>query len=100
MASRRTWIWVLGGALGVGLVAMLVAAGAGVYFVTSHIRSERSNSVEASRAFEAAPGSLVGQRALFEMEDSDQPRLIRPLALLPNGSTSPKELFLLDWKPD
>jgi hypothetical protein len=100
MATRRTWIWVLGAVLGVGLVAMLAVAGAGVYFVTSHIRSERSDPAEATRAFEAAPGPLHGRPALFEMDDSDQPRPVRPLPLLPNGPTASKELFLLAWKPE
>jgi len=100
MASRRTWIWVLGGVLGVGLVAMLAVAGAGVYFVTSHIRSERANSVEATRAFDVAAGPLRGRPALFETDDLDQPRPARPLSLLANGSTPATELFLLAWKPE
>ena len=100
MASRRTWIWLIAGIGGTGLVVMLAVAGAGVYFVTSHIRSESSSPVEASRAFEAAPGPLRGSRALFEMDDFDQPRPTHPLAQLPNGQTPSKDLFLLAWKPE
>ena len=100
MAVRRTWIWVLGAGLGIGVMAILAVAGAGIYFVTSHIHSERSSPTDATRAFEAAPGPLHGSRALFEMDDLDQPRLVRPLPLLPNSPTSPKELLLLAWKPE
>jgi hypothetical protein len=37
MASGKTWVWIVVGALGVCLVALIVVAGAGVYFVTRHI---------------------------------------------------------------
>ena len=85
---------------GTGLVLILAVAGAGVYFVTSHIHSERSTAVDATRAFDAAPGPLRGSRALYEMDESDQPRATRPLAQLPNGETPSRNLLLLAWQPE
>lgn len=100
MASRRTWLWVMAAVGGTGLVVMLAVAGAGVYFVTSHIRTEPSNQVDATQAFDTAPGPLRGSRPLFETDDMDQPRATRPLAQVPNGQTPSKDLFLLAWKPE
>jgi hypothetical protein len=100
MATRKTWIWVLVGAAGVGVVALLAVAGSGIYFVSHHIQAERSTGPDALRAFDTALGSLSGTRPLYELDPSDQPRLTRPLAEWPAGSRRPDTLWMLAWDPE
>ena len=101
MATRRTWIWVLCGAAGIGLVALVVVAGSGIYFVSHHIHAEQSNAPEAIRAFDSVLAGMGGTpRALYELDASDQPHLTRPLADWPTGTHRPDTLWMLAWDPE
>jgi len=97
MASRRTWIVV--GVLGATVVLLLVAAGTAVYFVTQHVQTRRSTSVEALRSFDAVRASFGGQRPLYELDQSDEPRAVRPLGELPTSPKASTSLWILAWDP-
>ena len=97
MASRRTWIVV--GVLGAGVAVLLVAAGAAVYFVTQHVQTHPSTTADAWRAFEDVRASFGGQRPLYELDQADEPRTVRPLNELPTAPTPPTKLSMLAWDP-
>ena len=100
MSSRKTWIWIVVGCLGTGVVVLLAVAGAGVYFVAHHIHSERSTATDALGAFDAATTRFRNQRPLYEVDSAEEPRLARPLAELPTASDEPDALWILAWDPD
>jgi len=100
MATRKTWVWVLVGTAGVGVVALLAVAGSGIYFVNRHIRAERTTSPEAMRSFDAVLGAMPRARPLYELDSSDEPRLARQLTELPGGTTRPETLWMLAWDPE
>jgi hypothetical protein len=100
MATRRTWVWVLVAVLSAGLVAIIAIAAGGFYFVTHHISSEDSTSVQATRAFDNVAVSFGGVRPLFEMDNGDQPRPTRPIGQMPTGAKPSRDLLLLAWEPD
>jgi hypothetical protein len=100
MAKRKTWVWVLVGAAGLGVLALFVVAGSGIYFVNHHIRAERSTGPDAIRAFESVLGTMAPARPLYELDGSDEPRLTRPLAELPAGTLRSDTLWMLAWDPD
>jgi hypothetical protein len=98
MASRRTWIVL--GVLGAGLVVLLAVAGAAVYFVTQHVQTRRETSAEALRAFDAVRASFGNERPLYELDQDEEPRMVRPLSELPAAPAAPTKLQILAWDPE
>jgi hypothetical protein len=100
MTTKRTWIWIVAGAAIVFVIVLMALAGSGVYFVTHHIRSERSTSADALHAFDAASASLGSPRPLYELDAADEPHLVRPLSDVPTSASHPDTLYMLAWDPD
>jgi hypothetical protein len=100
MATRKTWLWVLVGLVAAGLVLLIAAAGAGVYFVTHHIQSRQTTSAEALRAFDAVKATFGSARPLYQTDGSERPTLVRPLDQLPTSPRRPQDLSILAWNPD
>ena len=100
MGSRKTWVWVVVGTAGVGLVGLIVVAGAGVYFVTRHISTEKSTSVDAIRAFDGVRASFPNQKPLYDLDNAERPRVARPLNEIPTSQSKPGHLWALAWDPD
>lgn len=100
MTSRKTWVWAVVVLLAIVVVTMIVVAGAGVYFVTSHIKTERVATADALQSFEAVKASLPTPQPLFELDEDQRPRALRPLTDLPTSATRPDNLLLLAWDPD
>jgi len=100
MASRKTWVWVVVGAGSVCLVGLVAIAGAGVYFVSRHISTERSTSAEAIRAFDAVKASFAEQRPLYELDNEERPTMPRPFSEFPTSSIRPEHLRFLAWDPE
>jgi len=100
MASRKTWVWAIVAVLGLGLIALVVVAGAGVYFVTSHISTEHTTNAEALQSFDAVKATLPNSQPLFELDEEERPRVVHPLADLPTSAAKPQNLQLLAWDPD
>lgn len=99
-SSRKTWIWIIAGALGVLLAVLIALAGAGVYFVSHHIHTERSTSADALTAFDAALVPFGTRAPLYELDSSEEPRLTRPLGQLPTAARPADSLSLLAWDPE
>jgi hypothetical protein len=100
MASKKTWIWIVVGVAATCVVLLLVVAGAGIYFVSSHISSKRTTGGEAFQTFDAARARFKDQRPLLEVDNLQKARVTRPLSELPTSATRPEELCVLAWNPD
>src|SRR5207342_2383604 len=100
MPKRRTWIWIIVGVLALCVVAMLAIAGAGVYFVASHIDTRAASSADAGVEFDKARALLSNQKPLFELDQRERPRLTRELASLPTAPAKPEYLWILAFDPD
>jgi hypothetical protein len=100
MATRKTWIWIIVGVLALCVVAMLAIAGAGVYFVASHIDTRAASSSDAGVEFDKARALLSNQKPLFELDQRERPRLTRELASLPTAAAKPEYLWILAFDPD
>jgi len=88
------------GTAGVGIVFLIGAAGAGVYFVTRHISTEKSTGADAIRAFDAVRAAFPNQKPLYDLDDAEQPRITKPLSDIPTSSTKPEHLWVLAWDPE
>ena len=93
-------MWVLVALACAGLVAIISIAGAGVYFVTRHIRSESATQVQATQALESVAITFASSRPLFELDSADEPRPVRPLAQVPTGLRPSRDLLMLAWEPE
>jgi len=100
MASRKTWLWVLVGICAMGLVVLIAAAGAGIYYVTRHVQSAPASSTDALRTFDAVKTSFGDTKPLYELDRTEHPRPTRPLSSLPTSRVPPKDLWVLVWDPD
>jgi hypothetical protein len=100
MATKKTWIWIIVAFLGVCVVGILGVAGAGIYFVASHIETKTSTMAEAFQEFDRAKAMLGGQKPLFELDEREHPRLTRQLSAMPTSTTKPEYLWILAWDPD
>jgi hypothetical protein len=100
MTSRKNWVWIVVACVAAGAGVLTAVAGAGIYFVAPHIQSDRSTSADALTAFDSAAAPFRNQRALYELDSADEPRLTRPLSELPTAGSRPAALQILAWDPD
>lgn len=100
MASRKTWLWVLGSIGALGVVVLIAAAGAGIYFVSRHVQSDAASSAEALHTFDAVKTAFADKAPLYELDRADQPRPTQPLSSLPTAQTPPRDLRVLVWDPE
>jgi hypothetical protein len=99
MSARKTWIWILVGLLAVGLGVLVAAAGAGVYFVSRHIETERVDPASAAQAFSTIAASLTDTSPLYELGADGRPTLTHSLSDRPTSALVPTTLWILAWKP-
>ena len=100
MASRKTWIWIIAGVFGTCVLLLLAVAGAGIYFVTSHISTKQTTSSDAFQTFDTARAKFKDQKPLLEIDDHDKPRLPKALSTFPTSPKRPEELCVLAWDPE
>jgi hypothetical protein len=98
MPKRKTWIWIIVSVAGVGFIALIVVAVAGVVFVSRHISTTKAASADAERAFDTARALFKDQRPLIELDALEQPQFTRRLAELPTSSRRPEHLWILVWE--
>lgn len=98
MATKKTWLWIIGALFGIGVMGLLVLAGAGMYFVSQHVEAERSTGAEALRTFDAAR-NVFKDPPLFELDNVDRVRITRQLTKLPTSRVKPQHLWILAWDP-
>jgi hypothetical protein len=100
MASRKTWIWIIVGVFGTCVLLLIAIAGAGIYFVTSHISTREATSNDAFQTFDTARARFKDQKPLLEIDDRDRPKLTKELSKFPTASVRPEELCVLAWDPE
>jgi hypothetical protein len=100
MTPLRKWIWIFVIFFGLCVVALMAVAGAGVYFVASHIDMESSTTSDAGRSFDAIKAGFKEQKPLFEIDTQERAKAARPLAEIPTAAVKPKYLWIQAWDPD
>jgi hypothetical protein len=100
MATRRTWIWIVVAVMATGLVAVIVVAGAGIYFVSKRVQSGSASAPEALKSFDEVTRSFREHRALYELTGSQEPQLTKPFSSIPTAPTRATDLWVQAWDPD
>ncbi len=99
VASRKTWLWVILAVFGLGILAMAAVAGTALYFVASHISTDKTSNVDALRTFDEIRAEFKNVEPLFELDSDERPRVTRELTELPTSATKPQNLVVLAWDP-
>jgi hypothetical protein len=100
MTPLRKWIWIAVIFFGICVVALMAIAGAGVYFVASHIDMKSSTTSDAGRAFDAVKSTFKEQKPLFEIDSQERAKAARPIAEIPTSTVKPHYLWIQAWDPD
>jgi len=100
MAAAKTWLKIVIILVALGLMGMCAIAGAGVYFVSKHVNTERVSSSDALRQFDDALARFKDQKPLIEIDSAEQIRRTRDMADLPTAATKATSLVVMAWDPD
>lgn len=84
----KTWVKILLVIVALGMLGMCGIAGAGIYFVSKHVNTERVSSGSALKQFEEALVQFKDQKPLIEIDASERVRRLRDLSQAPT------------WEPD
>jgi len=101
MAKTRTWIIVILSIIGFVFVCLMVMAGAGAYWVRSHIKTAPSTATQAVKTFDQERARFGTEKPLIGSDDIDNaPGVQKRLEALPTASVKPTEMSVLVWDPD
>jgi len=100
MATKRTWLWILAGGLGLIVFGMMAVAAFGVYFVASHVATSQTTSAAAHQALDTAREPFKNQKPLYEIDNRERLNVTRRLEDLPSGQKTPEQLWILAWDPE
>lgn len=98
--TRRTWLWILVAVVGLGVLFIIAVAGFGLYFVSSHVKAERSTSADAFRAFDEARDRFKNEKPIYELDNRERPRQIRQFSDMPTSTVRTEVVWILVWDPD
>lgn len=100
MSSSKTWLKVILVIVALGMLGMCAIAGAGVYFVSKHVNTERVSSSAAIKQFEDAMGRFNEKQPLIEIDANERVRRLRDLSAMPTAQVKAKNLIVMAWDPD
>lgn len=69
MADKvKTWIWIVAAVVIVGILGLIAAAGAGMYFFSRHVETATASPARAERDFSEIEARFAGQKPLIELD--------------------------------
>ena len=98
--TRKTWLWIFVGVVGFGVLCIIAVAGAGMYFVSSHVQASKSSSADAFRAFDEVHAKFKHEKPVFELDAKEHPRQVRPFSSMPTASKKADMAWMLVWDTD
>src|SRR6478752_3645364 len=98
MAKVRTWVWVVGGIVAVGILCIVAMAAAGLWFVRSHVNVHSVTAGAVSSDFDEVRARFTAQRPLIELDDHGE--FIRANTDRPAGASRPQTLNVIAFDPD
>jgi hypothetical protein len=66
--NARTWIWILVAVIALGILAVIVLAGAGLYFFSQNVQTDAVTNVEAEDRFAEVRKRFETQKPLIELD--------------------------------
>jgi hypothetical protein len=97
---KRLWLWIVLAVIGLCVIFVIAIAGAGLYFVSSHVSRKATTPVEAFKAFDVARAPFKDVQPVFEIDDRENVKVLRKIGDLPDGKMRAKEMQVLVWDAD
>ena len=98
MAKVKTWVWIVAGVVGIGIIGIVTMAAAGLWFVRSHVDVRSTTETAATNDFDAVRARFSTQKPLIELDDHGE--FIRANTDRPAGATRPESLSVMAFDPD
>lgn len=100
MSTAKTWLKIVLVLIALGMLGMCAIAGAGVYFVSRHVNTERVSSSSALAQFDAVMSRFKDQKPLVEVDSAERIRRTREITGLPTAPTRATTLVVMAWDAD
>ena len=99
--SRKTWLWIVAGVVGFGLLCVIALAAFAFYFVRNNVHTVQMTLTEANKVFDDTLAKFRdNDKPVFDLDNPDQPRQLRNLAEMPTSPIKTEKLWILAWDPD
>jgi hypothetical protein len=96
----KTWLKITLVVAALGMLGMCAIAGAGIYFVSKHVKTSRVTSSSAIRQFDEAMVRFKDQKPLIEIDSNERVRRARDTADLATSPTRATNMVIKAWNPD
>jgi hypothetical protein len=96
----KTWIWIVVGIVGCGILCVIAVAGAGIYFFSQHFETKAASTESATLEFEQAKSRFVGQKPLIELDERGRFKRTNPDRPARGDTRTPDQLNVLAFDPD
>lgn len=96
----KTWLKITLVVVALGMLGMCAIAGAGVYFVSKHVKTNRVSTSTAIKQFDDALARFKDQKPLIEIDANDRVRPTRDVSEMPTAATKATNLVVKAWDPD
>jgi hypothetical protein len=98
MASKvKTWVWVVAGIVGVGILCLIAIAAAGLWFAKTHVNVTSASRATVSQEFEQVRSRFATQKPLIEIDDRG--RYVHANTDRPAAGPRPESLNILAFDP-
>ena len=99
--SRKTWLWIIAGVVGFGLLCVIALAGFAFYFVRNNVHTTQMTLSESNKVFDETLAKFRdNDKPIFDLDNADQPRQLRNLTEMPTSPIKTSTLWILAWDPD
>jgi hypothetical protein len=95
---KRTWLWIIAGVFGFGVICVIAVAGMGVYYVSKYVDATKSTTADAARTFEAVR-TKYKEPPLLEMDRDERVHVRKRIVELPTSKVKAEHLWILVWEP-
>ena len=96
----KTWLKITLVVAALGMLGMCAIAGAGIYFVSKHVKTTPISSSSAIKQFDDALVRFKDQKPLIEIDSAERVRRTRDISALPTASIKATNLVVKAWDPD
>ena len=101
MSPVKRWLKIVLVLGALGLLGMCAVSGAGVYYFSRHINTERVSSSSALAQFDEVRARFKDHKPLVEIDPAtERVKRTRDIATLPTAGTQATTLAVMAWDPD
>ena len=99
MAGKiKTWVWVVGGIVAVGILCVIAMAAVGLWFVRSHVDIRAASTAAVTDEFQTIRARFPNQRPLIELDDHGN--VFHANTDRPAGTQRVQSLNIMAFDPD